>query len=369
MFSRPAIAGSMRVAVACLVLAAALPQTVSAQSAEELRARLADLGRRVEAAEAQARRVRDSLNRTEQIDTMGMGEFTVVIQSVNMSLAREATSRAHTLLRGQLGSDIELLDGLTLRVIVTESGVAVGPSSHSWSVGGGLRADDAIGEIARIIVDGTYEVLDQERNLDMRNWLTIPTPLADAEHIDRKKGYTDLATSPFGSAEACLDGDITECRRALGLAPTTNALLDWYDAADRRVLTLQRRPPDSRGSAAYREVYEACLAGADESCVTFLDRGVYQAPLPVRLREALVQQALATGEQGAYGRMRRTEGSLEQRLAAAAGVSGDSLITLWRESLLEAAGQPTTATGAIGLTAIFWALAFAALGLRSTRWR
>ena len=80
-------------------------------------------------------------------------------------------------------------------------------------------------------------------------------------------------------------------------------------------------------------------------------------------------EALRTGGERAYGGLGRASGTVEQRLAAAAGVSGDSLITIWRAALIDAAGQPTAATLPIGLTAVFWTLVFAALGLRSTRWR
>ena len=77
------------------------------------------------------------------------------------------------------------------------------------------------------------------------------------------------------------------------------------------------------------------------------------------------------GGDGAYGRLYRAEGTMEERLTAAAGVvvPGDSLIASWRAVLVDSAGHPTAVSWPLGLAAVFWAMAFSAMALRSTRWR
>ena len=61
---------------------------------------------------------------------------------------------------------------------------------------------------------------------------------------------------------------------------------------------------------------------------------------------------------------------MEERLTAAAGViPGDSLIASWRVVLVDSAGHPTAVSWPVGLAAVFWAMAFSAMALRSTRWR
>ncbi len=60
---------------------------------------------------------------------------------------------------------------------------------------------------------------------------------------------------------------------------------------------------------------------------------------------------------------------MEERLTAAARVPGDSLITSWRAVLVDSVGHPTAVSWPLGLAAVFWAMAFSALALRSTRWR
>ena len=224
--------------------------------------------------------------------------------------------------------------------------------------------------LAELLVEGTYQALDLEYDRTLREWLVAKTPNGSTEYTHQRSAYRDLAASPFAAARACLGGDIGECRRALGLIETTDGLVTWYAPADRVLMAQGHSPPSPRFYPRRSSIYDGCVERQeDASCRDFLASSHIEPPLPPNIRETLVLEALRMGGEGAYGRLRRASGSVEERLSAAAGVSGDSLITTWRAALIDAAGQPTSTTVPIGLTAVFWALTFAAIGLRSTRWR
>ncbi len=102
----------------------------------------------------------------------------------------------------------------------------------------------------------------------------------------------------------------------------------------------------------------------DESLVP-----IVSPPLPRGVRDGFVRQVLALGGDGAYGRLRATEGTIADRLEAAAGMPVDSVIVSWRSGLLDAVGRPTSTSLPIALGAVLWAVLFSGLALRSTRWR
>ena len=117
-----------------------------------------------------------------------------------------------------------------------------------------------------------------------------------------------------------------------------------------------------------------CVRGDPEACAHALglrrssdpDAGGEYYPL---VRADLVLAALEQGGEGAWARLIAEEGgSVEQRLAAAAGLPADSMLLRWRKGLL--ALQPDR--GPLDLPAagliLGWSALILAAGLGLTRW-
>lgn len=76
------------------------------------------------------------------------------------------------------------------------------------------------------------------------------------------------------------------------------------------------------------------------------------------------------GARGAYQRFLHAPApDVETRLTSAAGVSRDTLLAVWRTTVLAARPEPTTITRSVGWTAFLWIVVFAVAAARSSRWR
>jgi hypothetical protein len=93
-------------------------------------------------------------------------------------------------------------------------------------------------------------------------------------------------------------------------------------------------------------------------------------PLGLDARETLLHLALRLGGREAYHRlMAAADQPMADRLASAAGVTTDSLLTRWRAAVLAARPAPLALPSSGVWMGLGWALFFAACGLRSSRWR
>src|SRR5436309_1922249 len=111
----------------------------------------------------------------------------------------------------------------------------------------------------------------------------------------------------------------------------------------------------------------------DAACTELLRSlppGVRPRPLTYDARAALVHIALRLGGREAYHRLIATPAlPIPQRLAGAAGVSVDSLVSLWRAEILAARPAPVTVPPWGPWVALGWTAVFAVCALRSSRWR
>jgi hypothetical protein len=181
-----------------------------------------------------------------------------------------------------------------------------------------------------------------------------------------------MVLAPWRSVRSCYLGDLTRCRVALGLARDSDPANRWFDAAERRDVVSGLINYDH--VRRQRLATDRCLTlKSDEACIAILRSLPPTIPLPLPLPHAtrltLVRQAIDLGGRGAYSRLARGVGSIEERLASAAGVGADALIAGWRRDILAAPPQTVTFTAAAGWSAVGWVTLLALLGLRSTRWR
>ncbi len=345
------------------------PRTVQAQTVEELRARVVQLEQQWKEADELARRVEAALLPKSHVDTMAIGPVVLVALGDDLTLIRDAADGTLRRLSDHLGSDIDLLQGVEIYAFVREHTIGLALTSgmgKSRSIA--LSEETKAAGLAGRLVGIALEALDLTLDGAFRDWLDVGTPTRRSA-VDFVRAYESLATSPFDASSKCLLGELGGCRLALGLTETSEPLLTWYSEADRRTLIENPGRPSERFFPNRATMYDRCVEGDSESCSTFMKDRSIQPPLPPNVRATLVQHALVVGGDGAYGRLYRAGGTMEERLTAAARVPGDSLIASWRAVLVDSAGHPTAVSWPLGLAAVFWAMAFSALALRSTRWR
>ncbi len=345
------------------------PRTVQAQTVEELRARVTQLEQQWMEADDLARRVEAALLPKSHVDTMAIGPITLVAQGDDLTLIRDAADGTLQRLSDHLGSDIDLLQGVEIYASVSEHMIGLGLTSgmeESHSIA--LSEETEAADLADRLVRKALEALDLTQDKALRDWLAVGT-LTLLSAVDFVRAYESLATSPFEASSKCLLGELGGCRLALGLTETSEPLLTWYSGADRRTLVENAGRPSDRFFPNMATMHDRCMEGDGESCSSLMKDRSIQPPLPPNVRVTLVQHALVVGGTGAYGRLYRAGGTMEERLTAAARVPGDTLIASWRAVLVDSAGHPTAVSWPLGLAAFFWAMAFSAMALRSTRWR
>jgi hypothetical protein len=341
---------------------------LNAQTVDELRARVARTEMELEVARAAEQRADRALLSTIPLDTMGIGPLSLVVQNDEAGVTSQAAERAWQLLQEHLGDDTDLLEGLEVRVRWSER-PAVEIISDAWSRGVDL-GETPVENLTNHLMDAVFYLIGETHAGSVaERWFGGSFPRPTASEPRWLRAYTEMATAPYRSTRECLLGDQDECRRALGLIPSANPAADWYTDAGRRALVQRRRRPSERLYPRRAAQHDQCLEGNDAACSAALSDWNVGPPLGPMTRETLVQHAFRTGGPAAYSRLRTTTGTIEERLAAAAGVSGDVLIRSWQDTTLDAAGQPTAANVPIVLTALSWIGVFTLLALRSTRWR
>ncbi len=232
-----------------------------------------------------------------------------------------------------------------------------------WETRGSV--EDAIGQAV-----GTALAADLSTTRTGRTWLNVPVrPVADPADV-----YRALAATPAKVNRSCLEGDADACAQALGLEVKPGSWRSWFTPQERRD---QVRAEFSPFAGPYHALRTACVDGSDGACdellgVAYSRSWRTQTPgtLPDYGRQSLLWFALQRGGAGAWARLLKDpEAPPEQALAAASGLGVNQLVAAWRGWVLEQ--RPDVAAGLSGgmLATGLWILLFAALGMRSTRWR
>ncbi len=355
-------------ALLALSIATAVVQTGSAQTVDELRARVTDAERRWQEADALAQELERPTQRVLLTDTIHAGPLVLITQAFDLAPIREAAALAQSEFERELSENIDVLENVQLALTQLPRGtVRIRPASQTWTREMPIRA------LARGLVEAAYNVLDLEYNPAFRDWLGVQTPSV-WDDLDLRQAYTELVTAPFATTGGCVLGNLIECHKALGLTPTDDYLNTWYTADDRRTLVLERQRPSDRLYPTHAARYDDCVdSGDDEACATFLRAQsrfqTIRPPLSATVRLSLVRHALDVGGSGSYLRLFYAKGAIADQLTAAAGIPADSLLRSWRTMLFEVSGTPTAVTFPLGLSAILWLAVFSAMALRSTRWK
>jgi hypothetical protein len=190
--------------------------------------------------------------------------------------------------------------------------------------------------------------------------------------LDRTGVYVQLVTAPSQAARDCFLGRVTACAASLDLGDAL-PLEAWYPSPGERRFLVVTSFADFFNHGANATAFGACRGGGDSACTALLrslPRAVLPRPLGFDGRVTLVQAALRLGGPEAYRRLLADPAApIGDRLAAAAGVSRDSLVSRWRAEILAARPRPVVLPAWAVWVALGWALFFGGCGLRSSRWR
>lgn len=203
-------------------------------------------------------------------------------------------------------------------------------------------------------------------------WLGGPVRPSVRSQQDRTGVYVQLVTAPSQAARDCYVGRLASCAAALDLGASLS-LEAWYPSpAERRSLVVTSFS-DFFNHGPNAATFGSCRAGSDSACSSLLrtlPRGALPRPLGYDGRATLVHVALRLGGPEAYRRLLADPtAAIGLRLAAAAGVSQDSLVQRWRAEIIGSRPRPVALPAWAAWIALGWTVFFAGCGLRSSRWR
>jgi len=190
-----------------------------------------------------------------------------------------------------------------------------------------------------------------------------PRPLTSA--------YRLVAMTESRASRACLGGDTHSCATAMGLGSESGVeqVEAWYTPEERQAIVARGWLLRSRtvGRPARECVEEDRVAACNQ---LLAETRADLAPFSPPVRETFVALALEAGGEGAWDRLiEDPEMEVVDALEYASMLSVEQLMSTWLERLIES--RPDTYENLVpksGL-ALLWSLFFAALALRSTRWR
>ena len=206
------------------------------------------------------------------------------------------------------------------------------------------------------------------RDREWREWLPWNVSVGWTMARDGQAAIRELMAGDTRAGAKCLAGEARSCRLWLGLDRDANPYAVRFTAAELR-RTLAGRFFGSVGPSLIKD----CLAGTDDACVRASSRGDVLPAIPAgyEARASLLRAARALHGPSVLERaLADTTGSLGDRLARAAGVGTDSLVSEWRTWLLTAGGMARVRAGAReALPALLFGGLLLAAAAGSGRWR
>ena len=361
----------------CLV---ALPSAVMAQSVAEARASAERLLEEYRVREAAAARANQEVTRMRQSDTVVAGALRVVVRHTDRPIVEAAALAAWQRIAARYGKLSGAMASYPIHIEAVDSAATsygaqarLRDGSVTYQPAGAGQAGIAAG-----LVRYADMLLWADADSALRAWYpSTPDPGLDSS-VTAERVYLELVTSLSVQARSCLVGDDRACSEALGLREIRDPLTASYDPAARRTLAARlsatRELPrmaaryqdcvDDGDDVACMEVLRAALAGSGRYDAFRLPPAVGDAP-----RRALVEEVLRLGGPDAWSRLVGSAGQpLEARLALAAAVPPDSLMRVWRRTLIAARPASVSVSSTSLLMALLWFGAGLAFAMRFSRW-
>jgi hypothetical protein len=243
-------------------------------------------------------------------------------------------------------------EGLASRAVV---GAVVPPRPDSFADGSAVAG--ALAAAYRETLDTTW-----------RAWLPFVLPVRWTMLRDGRGAVRELMGSDTRTGAECLGGSVAGCRLWLGLDADTNPYRSRYRPDELRRMIASRWFAWGDALALSRQ----CQAGSDEACIEAAARGLLPAiPAGLESRASMLQFVRTQRSPGALERaFADSTGAVGERLARAAGMSEDSLVTTWRIWLLTGGGLPrVTADVRDALPVVVFTGLLLLAAARSGRWR
>ena len=230
---------------------------------------------------------------------------------------------------------------------------------------------DAVAVVASAIAFSINRELAESA---MARWI-MNDPLVDHDPAEL---YRRLATTPSRSVRECLAGNAASCTTSLGLFEGTSieaSLAEWYTVDERRALAIAGGGVRSigGGASAITDAAAQCLDDADvRACdaVLLVESRRDLTPLTGVVRASLVRHALGMGGDGAWARLVEARNRpIGEALEYTAGSGLDEIVATWNAWILAARPEVHASLGSRSFFALMWTVLFAAVAMRSTRWR
>jgi hypothetical protein len=352
-----------------VLVCAAATRTLAAQSGAQLQTRADSLAREWRRANAVADAV-DSLERARALagrDTIRVGALTIVANPSPLPL-REAATRAWPALDSLYGTAARQLEGRPYVIAAFDPDTTV----ERPAVRGALQVpqNDDVASLALILL---MHVPMAPLDTALQGWLGGSVRPTIRPEQQRAAVYVQLVTAPSGAARSCFVGEAGGCLGALDLIDGPEDLERWYPSQAERRALVTRSFAEYFGRGARQPTLRLCAEGSDAACaelLRLLPPGALPRPLGYDARETLVHIALRHGGRDAYQRLIATpRAPIADRLASAAGMSIDTLVSRWRGEILASRPKPVALPPWGVWAALGWTAVFAACGLRSSRWR
>jgi hypothetical protein len=324
-------------------------------AAQDSLAILRGMEARLDSLQLRAKRADSAVYRSSSTDTVVVGGLRISTSAALRPMVESAAAEAWGNLRSRFGASIEAQGPL--------------PVARFGGPDASLPSTYKQRELIRGL-EGTvrYAMLDR-MDTQFSRWLSVKSPRF-GESVDayRIQIVGEMVGRPARPNVACLGGDAEACAVALGLRAAPDTLVEWF---------LPETWPRLAGmlegelSARDRLARERCMGARDlAACHAVLTPGRVRPPVSFYGRLYLVGLALDAGGQGAFDRLVADTGAaVEQRLAAAAGMPADSLLTKWAGAVRSAfPGSPLPRQGEAIVT-LAWSIAILTLAARGSRWR
>jgi hypothetical protein len=356
-----------RVLILTTLLGATVASSVRGQTAAEFRQRYESIVRASD-------RVADTLAKLDRarlarlpVDTIHSGALVVLAGRSVSGKARAGVDSAWRVLTrtfGKAANNVSRIVVLLQFADQAEGEIPAGALGAS-PVPIPNRAD--VGTIVERIVASTSAAITESADPELKLWVLPYTP-ALVPDAGRVPLYTELATSAWHAVRECFQGRLDECRYAFGITGT-DPVAQWFNAPDRQHYVDEYVPTRlgmlSRNQSCVRERQDAV-------CIELMrgNPSPVMPPFSARSRQMLLAIALEAGGHQAFDRLLATSGQpLDARLAAAAGISTDSLVATWRRWVLSGRPKTVAADAVAAWAAVFWVVLFSFVALRSTKWR
>jgi len=288
-------------------------------------------------------------------DTVVVGGLRIATSPRFRPMAEAAAVEAWAALQARFGLSVE--EGDPLPPLRFGSATSLVPEAPD------LRA------LARGFESQASQAIWRTRGAEVLSWMHGNVPAGTLGPSELAGIAEEMTRTPARPNPACLSGDVTACATALGIRLGADTLAEWYEpAAWPRLAEMV----GGRLSGPDLIARQDCMHRTDSTaCRTILTPERLLLPVGVMGRQYLVQRALSLGGPAGFRKLTAPgDAPIGLRLAAAAGIPIDTLVSRWRAAVRAAApGGPGHPAYELLLAMTWSAVLLLLVAARSGRWR